>query len=126
MALTREEWEYGQGLVGQTPSEELAQRRLAYPAKRVRLLAPIPSPARNVFCLGRNYADNAAERGAAAPEHPVYFTKHATAVVGPGDDVVHHPITKELDYEGELTAVIGTGGGPIPPGAGPKKGFGIP
>ena len=110
MALTREAWEHGQRLVGPTAAEDLAQRRLAYPVKRVRLLAPIPSPARNVFCLGRNYADHAAERGAAAPEHPVYFTKPATAVVGPGDDVVHHAITKELDYEVELTAVIGTGG----------------
>src|SRR5258705_888303 len=109
-ASIREVWEYGKGLVGQTAAEELAQRRLAYPLKRVRLLAPIPSPSRNIFCLGRNYADHAAERGAAAPEHPVYFTKPATAVVGPGDDVVHHAITKELDFEVELTAVIGTGG----------------
>src|SRR5216683_1298212 len=108
--LAREAVEHGQRLVGQTAAEELAQRRLAYPLKRVRLLAPIPSPSRNIFCLGRNYADHAAERGAAAPEHPVYFTKPATAVVGPGDDVVHHAITKELDYEVELTAVIGTGG----------------
>jgi 2-keto-4-pentenoate hydratase/2-oxohepta-3-ene-1,7-dioic acid hydratase in catechol pathway len=109
-ALTREAWEYGQRLVGQQAAEDLAQRRLAYPLKRVRLLAPIPAPARNIFCLGRNYADHAAERGAAAPEHPVYFTKPATAVVGPGDDVVHHAITKELDYEVELAVVIGAGG----------------
>ncbi len=109
-ALTREAWEYGQRLVGQQAAEDLAQRRLAYPLKRVRVLAPIPAPARNIFCLGRNYADHAAERGAAAPEHPVYFTKPATAVVGPGDDVVHHAITKELDYEVELAVVIGAGG----------------
>ncbi len=109
-ALTREAWEYGRGLVGQRAAEELAQSRLAYPLKRVRLLAPIPTPARNIFCLGRNYAEHAAERGAAAPEHPVYFTKPATAVVGPGDDVVHHAITKELDYEVELAVVIGVGG----------------
>src|SRR5581483_8545526 len=107
-ALVREAVEHGQRLVGQTAAEELAQRRLAYPIKRVRLLAPIPSPARNIFCLGRNYADHAAERGAAAPAHPVYFTKPATSVVGPGDDVVHHAITKELDYEVELAVVIGT------------------
>ncbi|MGH7374555.1 MAG: fumarylacetoacetate hydrolase family protein, partial [Candidatus Rokuibacteriota bacterium] len=107
-ALTREAWEYGRGLVGQRAAEELAQSRLAYPLKRVRLLAPIPAPARNIFCLGRNYADHAAERGAA--EHPVYFTKPATAVVGPGDDVVHHAVTKELDYEVELAVVIGAGG----------------
>jgi 2-keto-4-pentenoate hydratase/2-oxohepta-3-ene-1,7-dioic acid hydratase in catechol pathway len=109
-ALTREAWEHGRGLVGQRAAEELAQGRLAYPLKRVRLLAPIPAPARNIFCLGRNYADHAAERGAAAPEHPVYFTKPATAVVGPGDDVVHHAVTKELDYEVELAVVIGAGG----------------
>jgi 2-keto-4-pentenoate hydratase/2-oxohepta-3-ene-1,7-dioic acid hydratase in catechol pathway len=40
----------------------------------------------------------------------VYFTKPATAVVGPGDPVVHHAITQELDHEVELTAVIGRGG----------------
>src|SRR4029077_1039525 len=43
-ALVREAVEHGQRLVGQTAAEELAQRRLAYPLKRVRLLAPIPSP----------------------------------------------------------------------------------
>src|SRR5258705_13712132 len=123
-ASIREVWEYGKGLVDQQAIEELATRRLAYPLKRVRLLAPIPAPARNVFCLGRNYADHAAERGAAAPEHPVYFTKPATAVVGPGDDVVHHAITKELDYEVELTVVIGTGGREIARADAPKHRFG--
>lgn len=110
MSRAREAWEYGKRLVDQQAIEDLSQRRLAYPLQRVRLLAPIPAPARNVFCLGRNYADHAAERGAAVPEHPVYFTKPATAVVGPGDDVVHHAVTKELDYEVELAVVIGTGG----------------
>ncbi|MEK8035486.1 MAG: fumarylacetoacetate hydrolase family protein [candidate division NC10 bacterium] len=110
LALAREAWEYGRGLVDQQGLDDLARRKLAYPLKRVRLLAPIPAPGRNVFCLGRNYADHAAERGAAVPEHPVYFTKPATAVVGPGDPVVHHAITQELDYEVELTAVIGRGG----------------
>jgi len=109
-ALAREAWEYGKSLVDQQAIEELAQRRLAYPLKRARLLAPIVAPARNVFCLGRNYADHAAERGAAVPEHPVYFTKPDTSVVGPGDDIVHHAITKQLDYEVELAVVIGTGG----------------
>jgi 2-keto-4-pentenoate hydratase/2-oxohepta-3-ene-1,7-dioic acid hydratase in catechol pathway len=124
MALTREAWEYGRGLVGQRAAEELAQSRLAYPLKRVRLLAPIPAPARNIFCLGRNYADHAAERGAAAPEHPVYFTKPATAVVGPGDDVVHHAVTKELDYEVELAVVIGAGGRDIARADALKRVFG--
>jgi 2-keto-4-pentenoate hydratase/2-oxohepta-3-ene-1,7-dioic acid hydratase in catechol pathway len=82
-ASVRDVWEYGKGLAEQQAIEDLATRRLAYPLKRVRLLAPIPSPARNVFCLGRNYADHAAERGAAAPDHPVYFTKPGTRSWGP-------------------------------------------
>ncbi len=110
LALAREAWEYGKRLVDQQGIAELAARKLAYPLKRVRLMAPIMAPARNIFCLGRNYADHAAERGAAAPEHPVYFTKPGTAVVGPGDPVVHHAVTRELDYEVELAAVIGRGG----------------
>ena len=114
LSATREVWQYGRELVGQQSLEELATQRLAYPVRRVRLLAPILAPARNVFCLGRNYADHAAERGAAVPEHPVYFTKPGTAVVGPGDDIVHHAITKELDYEVELAVVIGKGGVDIP------------
>jgi 2-keto-4-pentenoate hydratase/2-oxohepta-3-ene-1,7-dioic acid hydratase in catechol pathway len=40
----------------------------------------------------------------------VYFTKPGTAVVGPGDPVVHHAVTNELDYEVELAVVIGAGG----------------
>jgi 2-keto-4-pentenoate hydratase/2-oxohepta-3-ene-1,7-dioic acid hydratase in catechol pathway len=112
--VARDAWEYGKRLTDQQAIEDLAKRRLAYPLKRVRLLAPIPSPARNIFCLGRNYADHAAERGAAVPEHPVYFTKPNTTVVGPGDDVVHHAVTKELDYEVELAVVIGAGGRDIP------------
>src|SRR5204863_285872 len=62
----------------------------------------------------RSSADHAAERGAAAPDHPVYFTKPGTAVVGPGDEVIHHAVTSELDYEVELAVVIGTGGRDIP------------
>jgi 2-keto-4-pentenoate hydratase/2-oxohepta-3-ene-1,7-dioic acid hydratase in catechol pathway len=110
----RQAWEYGRGLVDQQGIEDLARRRLAYPLRRVRLLAPIGAPPRNVFCLGRNYADHAAERGAVAPDHPVFFTKPGTAVVGPGEPVVHHAVTRELDYEVELAVVIGVGGRDIP------------
>lgn len=87
---------------------------LARPRARARLLAPIPRPAKNIFCLGRNYAEHAAERGSAAPTIPVYFTKPATTVIGPDADIVYHRCTKELDYEVELAAVIGTAGRNIP------------
>ena len=96
---------------------DAAERQgLARPRDRVRLLAPIPRPAKNIFCLGRNYAEHAAERGAAAPTIPVYFTKPHTTVIGPEADIVYHRCTQELDYEVELAAAIGSGGRNIPKG----------
>jgi acylpyruvate hydrolase len=72
----------------------------------VTLLAPVPRPGK-VVCVGRNYAEHAAETGSPVPDEPQLFAKWANAVVGPGVDVVHHPITNALDYEAELVVVIG-------------------
>src|SRR3954454_17256190 len=70
------------------------------------LLAPVPRPGK-VVCVGRNYAQHAAETGSAIPDRPQLFAKWANAVVGPGVDVVHQPITDALDYEAELVVVVG-------------------
>ncbi len=109
-AAAREVFEHGRALAEREGVEALAQRRLATLRARARLEAPIPRPLRNVFCLGRNYAEHAAERGAEAPTHPVYFTKPPESVLAPGGAIVHHPATQELDYEVELAVVLGTRG----------------
>ena len=114
LALAREALAHGDAVVKRDGVAALTERKLGAPAAKVRLEAPIPRPARNVFCLGRNYKEHAAERGAEAPPHPVYFTKAPETVVAPGAKVIHHAVTKELDYEVELTVVIGTGGRDIP------------
>lgn len=88
----------------------------------VRLLAPIPRPRRNVFCVGRNYMDHVAEgdrtRGitqSELPKYPQFFTKVPEAVIAHGDPVpAHTGITEWLDYEVELVAVIGREGTNIP------------
>jgi 2-keto-4-pentenoate hydratase/2-oxohepta-3-ene-1,7-dioic acid hydratase in catechol pathway len=72
-----------------------------------RLLAPVPRPGK-VVCVGRNYAEHAAETGSPVPDEPQLFAKWSNAVVGPGVDVIHHPITRALDYEAELVVVVGT------------------
>ena len=89
--------------------------------ERVRLLAPIPRPRKNVFCVGRNYLDHVAEGDRAAgrettvPEHAQFFTKPANVVIGPGEWIPNHAaVTKALDYEVELVVVIGKGGADIP------------
>jgi 2-keto-4-pentenoate hydratase/2-oxohepta-3-ene-1,7-dioic acid hydratase in catechol pathway len=89
--------------------------------ERVRLLAPIPRPRKNVFCVGRNYLDHVAEGDRAAgretsvPEHAQFFTKPANVVIGPGEWIPNHAgVTRALDYEVELVVVIGRGGADIP------------
>src|SRR5256714_14482689 len=114
LALAREALAHGQAVLKRDGISALAERKLGVAAEKARLEAPIPRPARNVFCLGRNYKEHAAERGAEAPPHPVYFTKCPETVVAPGAKVVHHAVTKELDYEVELAVVIGAAGKDIP------------
>ena len=91
-----------------------ARHPVVRPLGQVRLLSPIPRPARNIFCVGRNYVEHAKERGAEVPTIPVFFTKPSTTVVGPEAGVVAWPVTQNLDYEVELAVVIGKRGRDIP------------
>jgi 2-keto-4-pentenoate hydratase/2-oxohepta-3-ene-1,7-dioic acid hydratase in catechol pathway len=84
------------------------------------LTAPIPRPARNIFCVGKNYHEHAKEFANSGfdasgkevvPDVPVIFTKQPTSVCGPGDVIPGYlDDTNSVDYEGELTIVIGKGG----------------
>jgi len=107
-------WEYGRALVDRLDPDDLKRRGIARALGGTRLLAPIPRPRKNVFCMGRNYAEHAAERGAAPPERPVFFSKPPTAVIGPGAPIVHHAVTQALDYEVELAVVVGRRGRDFP------------
>ena len=75
----------------------------------LRLRAPIPRP-RKLICIGLNYCDHAAETGAQIPSVPTIFNKFATAVIGPGDNIVLPRVSKAPDYEAEFAFVIGRGG----------------
>ena len=83
----------------------------------VKLHAPIPRPAKNVFCVGWNYLEHF-EEGAKKlqdnrdlPKWPVFFSKATTAVTGPFDRVPFDPkVSTSLDWEVELGMIIGTPG----------------
>jgi 2-keto-4-pentenoate hydratase/2-oxohepta-3-ene-1,7-dioic acid hydratase in catechol pathway len=75
------------------------------PLADVLLLAPVlPS---KLVCVGKNYAAHAAEFSMQVPGEPLLFLKPSTAVIGPGDPIALLPISKRIDYEGELAVVIG-------------------
>lgn len=87
------------------------------------MLAPIPSPPRNIFCVGKNYHAHAHEftrsgfdssaKDAAdvIPTAPIVFSKVPECVVANGDAISYpHGVSEKLDYEAELAVVIGRGG----------------
>jgi 2-keto-4-pentenoate hydratase/2-oxohepta-3-ene-1,7-dioic acid hydratase in catechol pathway len=56
--------------------------------------------------VGLNYRDHIEELGANSPEFPSHFLKPPTAIIGPGDAIIYPRIAKQVDYEGEVAAVI--------------------
>lgn len=94
---------------------------LIVPLASVKLLAPIPRPQRNVFCVGRNYIDHVKESyvvqqvDVKLPSVPQFFTKATHTVIAHGDEVrLDDKVTSKLDYEVELAVIIGKGGRDIP------------
>jgi 2-keto-4-pentenoate hydratase/2-oxohepta-3-ene-1,7-dioic acid hydratase in catechol pathway len=89
----------------------------------VKLLAPIPRPRRNVFCVGWNYSEHFAEGAAVraqtttaagqqeVPEFPALFSKNPATVTGPDAPVwFPAPHSEQLDWEVELAVIVGRGG----------------
>ena len=87
----------------------------------VQLLAPIPRPRRNIFCVGKNYHahakefagsgfDSSAKSGGDIPKDPIIFSKVPESVIGPSEAILKPEVSDALDYEAELTIVIGQGG----------------
>lgn len=73
--------------------------------EEIRLLAPV-LPRSKVVCVGKNYADHAAEMGGEVPSEPIIFIKPNTSVIGP-NEIIQWPNTSErIDHEAELAVVI--------------------
>jgi acylpyruvate hydrolase len=93
-------------LSGATPSRGSDSWDLS----EVTLLAPVPRPG-TIYAIGLNYAKHLQEMGNQPPEQPVVFVKVAGAAAPPGGPIRCPEVVRRLDYEGELTIVIGAGGG---------------
>ena len=102
-------------LVGSTTVRDVLARQSAkrsdvsWPLTDVTLLAPIPEP-RTIYAIGLNYAKHVEETGGQRPEKPIVFVKVAPSVAPPGGPIRCPAVVRRLDYEGELTIVMGAGG----------------
>jgi acylpyruvate hydrolase len=91
-----------QGLAGIEDGPSLA-------LNEVDLLPPVPAPGK-IVCVGLNYADHAAETGAHRSDYPVLFSRFTSTLVPAGEPLLVPMASEQLDYEGELVAVIGQAG----------------
>ena len=110
-------------LIGQ---DTLPGRKEPVSLSDVTLLAPVPRPARNIFCVGKNYMEHAHEfsksgfdssaAAGAVPKNPIIFSKVPETVVAHESDVlIDSKASQAVDYEAELAVIIGKGGRVISP-----------
>ena len=85
-----------------TAGEDVAEDDLTF-------LPPLVK-APKIICLGLNYKDHAAEGGFQVPEFPTIFARFSSSLIGHGAPIIKPSFSDQLDYEGELVAVIGKGG----------------
>ncbi len=93
-------------LAGATPR---LPRTGSWPLSDVTLLAPVPAPG-TIYAIGLNYAKHIEETGGQKPEWPIVFVKVRGSVAPPGGPIRCPEVVRRLDYEGELTIVIGADG----------------
>ena len=88
-----------------------AGRPVTHPHGGFRWLIPLPRPEK-IICVGVNYPDRNAEYkdGQAAPPNPSLFIRVARSFTGHDEALIRPPESPQLDYEGEIAIVIGTGG----------------
>ena len=80
----------------------------------VKVLPPLSRPSK-IVCIGLNYRAHSAEAGFKLPTYPTVFARFATSLIGNGDPIILPPQSSQLDYEGELVAIIGRRGRNISP-----------
>jgi 2-keto-4-pentenoate hydratase/2-oxohepta-3-ene-1,7-dioic acid hydratase in catechol pathway len=85
------------GIVPQDKSLKLSE---------VKLLAPV-IPRSKVVCIGKNYAEHAAEMDSVVPTEPIIFIKPNTSVIGPNETIIWPSMSERVDHEAELAIVIG-------------------
>jgi 2-keto-4-pentenoate hydratase/2-oxohepta-3-ene-1,7-dioic acid hydratase in catechol pathway len=107
----------------QQAGKPLPARLTAVPMSAVTLRAPVPLPRRNIFCVGKNYFEHAMEFGTSGfdsstgkagdeiPKDPIIFTKVPESVIAHNDAIkIPYGVSEAIDYEAELTVIIGKGG----------------
>jgi len=114
-----------EGKVGEIegdPFGEYRRREVKVPLADVTLVEPCRPT--KIICVGRNYAEHAAEHGAEIPKVPLIFFKPVSSIIGPGAPILIPPQSAQVEHEGELVVVIGRRTRHVPADAARESVFG--
>ena len=87
------------------PFSNFATTNTTHMIDNVSILPPV-TPSK-IICVGLNYLSHIKEMGLAIPKSPMLFMKPLTTLIGPEDPIVYPKIGQKVEYEAELTVVIG-------------------
>ncbi len=79
------------------------------PVESVKLLSPVLNPGK-ILLLAVNYVSHSKEQNVKLPVEPYLFTKFRNALIGPSDPILIPKVSKKVDWEVELTVIIGKAG----------------
>lgn len=74
--------------------------------EKIVYLPPIQNPSK-IICIGLNYVDHSTESGFEPPDYPTVFSRFASTLIGHKEDIFRPRQSEQLDFEGEIAAVIG-------------------
>jgi acylpyruvate hydrolase len=90
-------------------SAEILGKGPAIDLDQVTLLPPLSTPGK-IICVGLNYVDHSIESGFIVPSYPTIFARFTSSLIGAGAPIIRPKVSTQLDYEGEMVAIIGIGG----------------
>ncbi len=93
----------------QRAHDQLLSRGHVLDADAITFLPPISQPSK-IICVGLNYADHTAESGFEPPKFPAIFLRVTTSLTGHDNPILRPHVSHQLDFEGELVAIIGKAG----------------
>ena len=101
------------GPAGLAQARTLSETAPVLELNGLQYLPPLSAPAK-IVCVGMNYQDHAAENNLKAQTHPTFFLRVASSLIGHQQPLIRPSVSEQLDYEGELAAIIGKPGRHIP------------
>jgi acylpyruvate hydrolase len=97
------------GKAGMERAAALAKTGRALDESSLTYLPPVTAPPK-IICVGINYWDHARENKLEKPDYPTFFARFTSTLIGHRQPILRPTVSDQLDYEGELAAIIGKPG----------------